>query len=76
MMEVCGSYRIRNSTRGYINILISRKDNFQLTGILNNLIELLMHRTLIIEIFTLSEESFMGIYKIIDTPARKIDIKI
>jgi DNA polymerase lambda len=79
-IEVCGSYRRGKSTCGDIDIIITRKDDDYIDGILQSLIDALMQRELIIEILQIggngNKYQFMGICRIGTNPSRRIDIKI
>lgn len=56
MVELCGSYRRGKETCGDIDVIISRKDDGQVDGILQGLINSLMNKKLITDILVMSHE--------------------
>jgi DNA polymerase/3'-5' exonuclease PolX len=56
MVELCGSYRRGKETCGDIDVIISRKDNGMIDGILQGLVNSLMKRKLITDILVMSHE--------------------
>lgn len=75
-VEVCGSYRRGRPLCGDIDVIISRKDDGLINGILITLVEGLKERKLIVEELSgKSDELFMGVYQFENGPFRRIDIK-
>jgi len=80
LLELCGSFRRGKETCGDIDVLITRKDDGEIDGIIQSLLENIIKRGVIIEILQLggfqNRFQFMGICKYADYPYRRIDIKI
>jgi len=70
--QFVGSYRRGNDSMGDIDILIMENSNFNLPSFINDLKE----KNYIIEILALGKRKFMGIAKIGNNIARRIDILI
>lgn len=68
--DMVGSYRRKNKDMGDIDILIKNDDDIELNKIINKLKEY----NYIKEILANGKKKFMGICKIDDLPARRIDI--
>ena len=83
-IEVCGSYRRLKKFCGDIDILITRIDDGLIDNILNDLINILIEKKIIVDTLSLSDNSkgenqcyiFMGIYKWKSNIFRRIDIKV
>ena len=79
---VCGSYRRLKSTSGHIDILITRKDDGKVEGLLDSLLEKLRNTCLITDSFAFSKtykskNQFNGVCRLNeDMPHRRIDIKV
>jgi len=79
---VCGSYRRQQPDSGIIDILITRKDDGKVEGILESLLEKLKNIGLIRETLTFSKNfkcknQFNGICKLKESlPFRRLDIKV
>jgi DNA polymerase/3'-5' exonuclease PolX len=79
-VQLCGSYRRGKETCGDMDILITRKDEGGIEGILQTLVDKLMSRDLITDILQVSNvgygrNTFMGISKLDNRPHRRLDIK-
>lgn len=70
--EMVGSYRRKNKDMGDIDILIKDKGSFTLKTLISNL----QSNNYVIETLASGKNKFMGICKINDLPARRIDILI
>tara|TARA_B100001758_G_scaffold235133_1_gene234933 strand:+ start:728 stop:1648 length:921 start_codon:yes stop_codon:yes gene_type:complete len=68
--DMVGSFRRKKDEMGDIDILIKNNNKF----ILENLVKLLCDKKYIIETLANGKKKFMGICKINDLPARRIDI--
>jgi DNA polymerase/3'-5' exonuclease PolX len=79
-VEMCGSFRRGKETCGDIDILITRKDEGSIEGILETLIKKLYKNSFLQETLSISNTGkqrfqFMGICKLLKV-SRRIDIKI
>jgi DNA polymerase lambda len=80
-IQLCGSYRRGKATCGDMDILITRKDEGGIEGILQTLVDKLMARELITDILQISNSSitkttFFGVSQLEGRPHRRLDIKI
>lgn len=70
--DFVGSYRRGSKNMGDIDLLIMKNDNFNLKEYISKLIDL----NYVIEVLASGKNKFMGIVKIKNNPARRLDILI
>lgn len=75
-VSIVGSYRREKPTSGDIDLLIKIKDKSAYEGILKRLVKKLTDDKYILEVLACKDKKFMGIVKLNNKPARRLDMLI